>query len=314
MVIQALVEPHSASAHMSIDISKHKAFSSNKPFTTEPKTRRIIWHRQTTVKTRATALQESFYPTTDVLYCAVQQRMASLLGIVDRASVLAYLGRPRHEVITPMDQTVQYLGSGTVVKKRHNIRRRLAARKGYVESFGLGYLYVRKGEWFVHWNHTEQMRLQDLATAVSKEIGTEEAFFKQHGPVLDLYDVKSVILTKEAQIDGELTRKDLNGESPREAWNVPISQQNDESCKQSIVDFSLSSMAAKQPTAADDSEQANVETKTEEKERRILYVREKFSSPTQESESNRGIIGHDQCSLTPLEKAIFRSRIRDPGG
>lgn len=111
------------------------------------------------MKTRVAALQESFYPTVDVLYSAVVNRMANLLGIVDRLSVLAYLGRPAHETETPMDQTVQYLGSGVVVRKRHKIRKRLAARKGYIEFFNLGYVYVAKNEWFIHWNHTTQETL-----------------------------------------------------------------------------------------------------------------------------------------------------------
>jgi len=138
--------------------STHNNFAQT-PFTTEPKIHKVFWHKQQAVKNRACALQESFFPTKDVLYFAVVNRMASLLGIVDRASVLAYLGRPAYETSTPMDQTVQYLGSGVVVRKRHNIRKRLAARKGYIEVFNLGYVYVYKSEWFIHWNHSEQTTL-----------------------------------------------------------------------------------------------------------------------------------------------------------
>ena len=128
-------------------------------FTTEPKTRRFFWHKQVVVKTRATVLQESFYPTKDVPYEAVRVRMATLLGIVDRASVLAYLGRPQHYESTLLDHTVRYQ-SGAIVRKQHNIRRRLLARKGYIEQFGLGYVYARDGEWWVHWFHSEQASLQ----------------------------------------------------------------------------------------------------------------------------------------------------------
>jgi len=86
--------------------------------------------------------------------------MASLLGIVDRKSVLAYLGRPKCTSQGVMDQTVRYLKSGVTVPKRHYFTRKLAAKKGYIEVFGLGYVYQQDGEWFIRWNHTNQLTLQ----------------------------------------------------------------------------------------------------------------------------------------------------------
>lgn len=128
-------------------------------FTTEPKLRRLTWHKQQSVKNRACALQESFYPTTQVSYAAVKKRMASLLGIVDRASVLAYLGRPAYQKRQRLDQEVIYRRSGTIVNKTHTFIHRLPEKKGYIELFGLGYCYSVKDEWFIHWNHTTQETL-----------------------------------------------------------------------------------------------------------------------------------------------------------
>ena len=128
-----------------------------KVFNTEPKIRRLVLRKQQTVRNRAYALQESFYPTKDVSYNAVKIRMATLLGIVDRTSILAYLGRPAHRTKQIMDQTVKY--PQATVQKTHRFYRKLSAKKGYIEIFGLGYVYLLNDEWRVHWNHTEQLTL-----------------------------------------------------------------------------------------------------------------------------------------------------------
>jgi len=148
-----------------INIIEDKTFS--KSFTTKPKLRRLTFHRQSTVRNRACALQESFYPTKDVPYNAVKVRMVTLLGIVDRMSVLAYLGRPKHIQQTQMEQTVRYLKSGATVPKRHYFKRKLAAKKGYIELFNLGYVYSVENEWRIHWNHTTQLTLPDLHECVN---------------------------------------------------------------------------------------------------------------------------------------------------
>lgn len=130
----------------------------SRAFTTEPKLRRVFWHKQQTVKTRATVLQESFYPAAEVRYDAVRRRMATLLGIVDDQSILAYLGRPETVTRNRVSQMVRYR-SGAVVNKDHTFIQRLPAKKGYIEVFGLGYVYIENGEWWIHWNHNEQTTL-----------------------------------------------------------------------------------------------------------------------------------------------------------
>jgi len=125
------------------------------------------------VRNRVYALYESFYPTKDVPYNAVKMRMATLLGIVDRMSVLAYLGRPRSVQESVMDQTVRYIKSGATVPKRHYFKRKLAAKRGYIEVFGVGYIYIENKEWFVHWSHTEQLTLESSPASPQKRVDDE---------------------------------------------------------------------------------------------------------------------------------------------
>jgi len=143
---------------MSYYETEHKDFA-EKSFTTKPKTRRLLLHKQQTVKNRACALQESFYPTPEVPYAAVEKRMALLLGIVDRTSVLAYLGRPATIREAHMDQTVTYQKTGTLVPKHHKFKRKLPGKLGYIDRFGLGVVYADSEGWWIHWNHTTQLTL-----------------------------------------------------------------------------------------------------------------------------------------------------------
>jgi len=143
---------------MSYYETAHKNFA-EKTFTTQPKKRRLLFHKQQTVRNRACALQESFYPTLEVPYQAVEKRMALLLGIVDQKSVLAYLGRPEADKVVYMTQTVTYQKSGTMVPKRHKFKRKLAGKRGYIDLFDLGYVYSDSEGWWIHWNHTTQLAL-----------------------------------------------------------------------------------------------------------------------------------------------------------
>ena len=113
----------------------------------------VTWHKLGTVRTRACALQESFYPTLEVPYAAVVKRMANLLGILNSKSVLSYLGRPEYVQQVFMSQIVTYQKSGTVVPKKHSFQRKIKAKRGHIELFDLGHVYVKEDEWFIHWNH-----------------------------------------------------------------------------------------------------------------------------------------------------------------
>lgn len=131
-----------------------------KNFTTEPKLRRITWHRLQTVRTRVHVLREYFYPRADVLYSAVVQKMTTSMGLVDRTTHLAYLGRPKTTKEQKIDQTVRYLKAGTTIHKRHYFKQKLPARKGYIERFEVGYPYFDKdGSLWIHWNHARQLEL-----------------------------------------------------------------------------------------------------------------------------------------------------------
>lgn len=95
--------------------------------------------------------------------------MANLLGEVDRTTVLAYLGRPSFQSRQRLDQEVMYRRSGTIVNKTHTFIHSLPAKKGYIETFGLGYCYQVKNEWFIHWDHTEQLTLPNNESSIENE-------------------------------------------------------------------------------------------------------------------------------------------------
>lgn len=147
--------------------------------TTQPKLRRLFLRKRQAVRNRAYALQESFYPTADVRYEAVRERMRSLLGLFDDQTVLAYLGRPSCQKDQTIEQTVIYKGSGTRVEKRHFFRHRLPAKKGYVESLGLGYVFIKNGEWWIHWSHKKQLTMPDLNENINPSIPHPESEGKE---------------------------------------------------------------------------------------------------------------------------------------
>lgn len=135
-----------------------------KSFTTAPKNpKKITFHRNTAIRNRVYALQESFDPIKIIKYDAVKMRMVTLLGISDRTSVLAYLGRPAHETLQIMTQTKQYDGAITPIT--HYMRKKLKAKKGYIDVYGLGRVFKKKVKrnhappanpedlWFIQWNH-----------------------------------------------------------------------------------------------------------------------------------------------------------------
>lgn len=186
--------------------------SAHKSFTTKPKLRRLTWHKQQTVRNRAYALQESFYPTKDVSYQAVRQRMATFLGIYDKASVLAYLGRPKCASKSVLDQTVSYKKSGKVVPKTHYFSRRLAAKRGYIDLLGLGYVYSAKDEWFIHWYHVEQLKFVNPPTPQKESHeGVGSGLTSQKVSKLDFslsYNTNSTPINESEHCCSELERRE----------------------------------------------------------------------------------------------------------
>jgi len=86
--------------------------------------------------------------------------MKTWFDLCDRATILAYLGRPQVKKSHRIDQEVVYLRTGTRVPKTHTFRRRLSAKKGYLELFGLGILFINdEGKWYFKLHHTRQETL-----------------------------------------------------------------------------------------------------------------------------------------------------------
>jgi len=87
--------------------------------------------------------------------------MMTLLGIVDRKSILAYLGRPAYRSRQVVDHTKKWDKTGNSTPITHTFYKKLQAKKGYLELFGLGYVYTENNEWFIHWNHEMQLSLSE---------------------------------------------------------------------------------------------------------------------------------------------------------
>jgi len=150
-----------------------------KTFSTSPKLRRLILHKQQAVRNRAYALQESFYPHTEVTYAAVKKRMALLLGICDKKSVIAYLGRPRYETVQEISHTKKYQNSGKTIPLTHTLRRTLLGKLGYIDIFDLGSVYSVKGEWFIHWNHKKQLTLPESSPQAPPSTSSQDEGLQQ---------------------------------------------------------------------------------------------------------------------------------------
>jgi hypothetical protein len=216
---------HLNNGHIEYALKHNKSFqyldSQRRGFTTESKIRRLTWHKQTTVKARAAALQESFYPTKDILYSAAEKRINNLLGLFDRASILNYLGRPQTNIENEVDQLVSY-GSGAKVSKKHRFMRKLPAKQGYIEKLGLGYVYVVNGDWWVHWNHSEQTTLISNQSEGNSSKASVENFSLSN-------IAKADSETTETQAPVETTEKresESKGERNSASESIPLSQLN----------------------------------------------------------------------------------------
>lgn len=203
------VSKHISFSQKNIDIIEHS-------FTTEPKDiKKLSWHKQTTVKTRCHALQESFYPDNDISYEAVRMRMASLLGIVDRKSVLAYLGRLEGYVNSRVEQTVQY-ESGTTVRKHHSFRKKLPEVKGYIDIFNIGYIFAvpcdlknpTKECWFIHWNYEIQTALLPKSEGLEQKVSIENISLPNNGTLDNQCELCSEIEKRESE-----SKRERNSES-----------------------------------------------------------------------------------------------------
>jgi len=90
--------------------------------------------------------------------------MATLLGVCDKKSHIAYLGRPSYETVQKISHTKKYQNSGKTIPLTHTLRRKLPGKLGYIELFDLGSVYSVKGDWFIHWNHSTQLTLDPTKT------------------------------------------------------------------------------------------------------------------------------------------------------
>jgi len=141
-------------------ITLEKRLTIEKPFTTEPKTRRTKRGNRS-IRRTVEELVDSWYPETQVNYEAMRLRLITRFERCSRQTVLAYLGRPKTIQVEHIEQNVRYLKSGTQTLKEHTFKHRLPAKKGYLELFGLATLQSdprTRRVWF-RLHHQKQTRL-----------------------------------------------------------------------------------------------------------------------------------------------------------
>jgi len=120
---------------------------SEKPivFTTEPKFRRKRKRRRlSVVRERCEDLIELQWPERVVSYDKLKMDMINKLGLCDRTTVTAYLGRAQRTVVRRVRQDVWYRRSGTTVPKEHIFKEKVPGRKGYLEIFGLAKMFTNE--------------------------------------------------------------------------------------------------------------------------------------------------------------------------
>ncbi|MCK4478373.1 hypothetical protein KAU88_07595 [Candidatus Bathyarchaeota archaeon] len=136
-------------------ITLEKKLTIERPFTTEPKTRRKN-RKLGIVKRRVIELRESFFPTVRVPYVAVVRRMKQMC-LCDCKTILNYLGRTDTVTKTVIDHTVKYEKSGQLIPKKHTFRRTLHEQEGYIAVLEQGHLEKDgNGSVSVVWNHQVQ--------------------------------------------------------------------------------------------------------------------------------------------------------------
>lgn len=121
--------------------SEHKTLS--KVFTTKPKTR---YHKRklTTIRERCEDLIELQFPMKEVAYKKLQMDMITKLGLCDRTTITAYLGRAESKFIRRVKQEVWYRRSGARVQKEHMFSETVKSKTGYLEIFGLATMFTNK--------------------------------------------------------------------------------------------------------------------------------------------------------------------------
>jgi len=129
-----------------------------RPYTTEakkwPKHRRKL----ETVRERCEDLLELQWPIKEVGYDKLKMDMITKLGLCDRTTLGAYLGRPKHTNIRRVNQEVRYMRSGAIVPKEHTFKEKVAGKMGYLEVFGLAAMFMKNGKAYfqIHYENSNR--------------------------------------------------------------------------------------------------------------------------------------------------------------
>ena len=144
-------------------------------FTTEPKKWIKKRHKLGTVRERCEDLIELQFPAREVAYSKLRMDLITKLGLCDRSTVLAYLGRPKQTRVFKTKQMVTYLRSGSRVLKDHVFTSDVTKKKGYIEIFGLATMFNHEetGRAFFRINYEMSNRAYHYEQLLARYLNTE---------------------------------------------------------------------------------------------------------------------------------------------
>jgi len=155
-------------------------------FTNAPKIKKKPYKKRSVRKT-CEELVASFYPDTEALYGVMKRRLVQKFDRCNRRTILAYLGRPATTQVQKINHDIIQRSGNRA--KEHRFTRRLPAKKGYLELFGLASLMNNRlqGKTWFKLHHTRQTILNEVDSPLRippsesfalKEVSKEQLEFK----------------------------------------------------------------------------------------------------------------------------------------
>jgi len=195
---------------------KDKTFS--KVFTTAPKTKRRK-NRRNIIRERCEDLIMLQFPAREVSYQKLKMDMITKLGLCDRTTIIAYLGRPQTKVMHRVDQEVRYARSGTRVFKIHMFSETVKAKKGFLEIFGLATMIQKNNRTYfkIHYENSNR-KYHYTEELISPPLPPSQMFNEGDGGIVPKKNSLSPIITGSTTKNGtvqtplESETEELKGE------------------------------------------------------------------------------------------------------
>lgn len=188
-------------------------------FSTKPKIRRKH-EKLLIVRERCEDLIELQYPLREVGYDKLRMDMMMKLGLCDRTTVLAYLGRPQHLNFHRVNHEVRYLRSQTIVLKEHTFKQKVPGKKGYLEFFGLATMFSENGKTYFQIHYENSNRPYHYNESLCHLQPSEEKISPSNSPLQECDESKEHSVPKKTSLSpiiavkgcGETDENSIRGE------------------------------------------------------------------------------------------------------